>query len=76
MASQPEVEFFMEEVDGTEYLNVGLTWECPEDLPLGRGELHAVLGAFKGDLDQEAMVIIKGLVEQACIYTLGLNLEF
>ncbi len=72
---QPEVEFFVEEVDGVEYLNVGLTWQSVLIKNEGDTE-RAVLGAFKGDLDQEAMIIIKGLVEQACLYTLGLNLDF
>ena len=64
----PEVEFFTEDVDGIEYLNVGLRWFDAEGF-----ELRAVLGAFQGELDQDAMIVIKGLVEQACIYTLGLD---
>ena len=64
----PEVEFFSEEADGIEYLNVGLKWDD------GSGEvMRCVLGAFQGDLDQQAMIIIKGLVEQACIFILGLD---
>ncbi len=65
---QPEVEFFSDDVDGVEYLNVGLKWEDGD----GK-ELRAVLGAFQGNLAQEAMVIIKGLVEQACLFVLGLE---
>lgn len=60
----PEVEFFSEDVDGVEYLNVGLQWDDDGE------SKRAVLGAFQGDLDQQAMIIIKGLVEQACLYVL------
>lgn len=64
---KPTVEWFSDDVDGQEYLNVGLKFEKD-------GELHrCVLGAFQGDIGQEAMVIITGLVEQACLYTLGLD---
>jgi hypothetical protein len=63
----PEVEFFSDDVDGIEYLNVGLRWY------VNGKEVRAVLGAFQGDVAQEAMVIIKGLVEQAVIYVLGLD---
>ena len=63
----PEVEFFSDEIDGVEYLNVGLKFE------INGVERRAVLGAFQGDVSQEAMIIIKGLVEQACLYTLGLD---
>jgi hypothetical protein len=53
------VEFFSEDLDGTEYLNVGFVFEVD-------GTQHrAVLGAFTGELEQESMTIIKGLVEQA-----------
>ena len=69
--TKPKVEFFSDDVDGVEYLNVGLVWYDPK-----KGEeVRAVLGAFTGDLDQDAMVIIKGLVEQAVIYVLGLEDE-
>jgi len=64
---EPEVEFFSDEVNGVEYLNVGLKFEKD-----GQPQ-RAVLGAFRGEISQEAMVIIKGLVEQACLYTLGLD---
>ena len=64
----PEVEFFSEDIDGIEYLNVGLVWEDADAV-----ETRAVLGAFTGTLDQTAMVIIKGLVEQAAVYLLGLD---
>jgi hypothetical protein len=65
----PEVEFFSDEVNGIEYLNVGLRWY------VNGKEVRAVLGAFQGDVAQEAMVIIKGLVEQAVIYVLGLDAD-
>ncbi len=66
-SSNPEVEFFSEEIEGIEYLNVGLKFEKD-----GKTK-RCVLGAFQGDISQEAMTIIKGLVEQACLYTLGLD---
>ena len=66
---KPEVEFFSEKIDGVEYLNVGLKWLNE------KGEQRAVLGAFEGDVSQEAMVIIKGLVEQAVMYVLGIEDE-
>ncbi len=68
---KPRVEFFSEDVDGVEYLNVGLVWFDMGD------EQRAVLGAFSGKnpIDQNGMSIIKGLVEQACIYVLGLEDE-
>ncbi len=67
---KPEVEFFSEDVDGVEYLNVGLVWPDHDG-----SELRAVLGAFSGKnpIDQNGMSIIKGLVEQACIYVLRLE---
>jgi len=64
----PEVEFFTEDVDDVEYLNVGLKWIDQKGF-----EVRAVLGAFQGELPQEAMVTIKGLVEQACVYVLELD---
>ncbi len=69
---KPEVEFFSEDVDGVEYLNVGLVWDGPLE---GQGEARAVLGAFSGKnpIDQNGMSIIKGLVEQACIYVLEME---
>jgi hypothetical protein len=66
---KPLVEFFSEDVDGTEYLNVGLVWEDPYT----GDEKRAVLGAFTGELEQQSMTIIKGLVEQAGIYLLDLD---
>lgn len=57
-----EVEFFTEDIDGVEYLNVGLKWMCDGE------ELRAVLGAFTGEVDQTALRIIKGLVEEAVGY--------
>ena len=68
---RPEVEFFTDDVNKVEYLNVGLVWYDP----VKGKEVRAVLGAFAGDLDQDAMVIIKGLVEQAVIYVLGLDAD-
>jgi hypothetical protein len=66
---KPMVEFFSEDVDGVEYLNVGLVWENPWT----GDESRAVLGAFTGELEQQSMIIIKGLVEQAGIYMLDLE---
>ena len=69
----PRVEFFSEDVDGTEYLNVGLVWTSVEEGTHETQELRAVLGAFSGTnpLDQNGMSIIKGLVEEACLFVLG-----
>lgn len=59
----PEVEFFSEAVDGVEYLNVGFKFEYDGVTK------RCVLGAFEGEgPDQQAMIIIKGLVEQAALY--------
>ena len=66
---QPRVEWFSDDVDGVEYLNVGLQFERDGN------EVRCILGAFQGEIGQEAMVIITGLVEQACMYTLGLDGE-
>ncbi len=56
-----KVEFFTDDVDGQEYLNVGLVWTDEE------GEtVRAVLGAFQGEPGEEALVIIRALVETAC----------
>ena len=66
---QPTVEWFSDDVDGVEYLNVGLAFEKEGEV------VRCVLGAFQGELSQEAMVVITGLVEQACLYTLGLDYE-
>ena len=61
--NQPEVEFFSEDIEGVDYLNVGFKFQTPD------GNLqHCVLGAFTGEIEQEAMVIIKGLVEQAALF--------
>ncbi len=65
----PEVEFFSEPVNDVEYLNVGLKWY------VNGKKQRAVLGAFQGEISQEAMVTIKGLVEQAVIYVLGLDAD-
>ena len=61
-----EVEFFSEDIDGTEYLNVGLVFPGPD----GEGR-RCVLGAFTGEVDQDAMRIMKSLVEEAVGYVLG-----
>ena len=64
---KPEVEFFSEDIDGAEYLNVGFKFYVPDrDEPV-----RCVLGAFSGGLEQEGMRIIKGLVEEAAIYMQG-----
>ena len=66
MAEQTEVEFFSEDRDGVEYLNVGMKF------PNAQGEtVRCVLGAFTGEVDQEAMRIMKGLVEEAAGYIIG-----
>ncbi len=63
---QPEVEFFTEDVDGVDYLNVGFKFMGAD------GEVkRAVLGAFSGDLDNDAMTIIKGLVEEASLFIIN-----
>ena len=75
---KPLVEFFSEKVDGVEYLNVGLKWIPAEgrDATTESPDIQrAVLGAFEGEVSQEAMVIIKGLVEQAVMYVLGIDNE-
>ena len=65
--NKPEVEFFSEDVEGVEYLNVGFKFWVP-----GEAEpVRCVLGAFSGEVDQNAMRIIKGLVEEAAIYMQG-----
>ena len=75
----PEVEFFSEDVDGVEYLNVGLVWGKSvfddDEGVFHMEEQRAVLGAFSGKdpIDQNGMSIIKGLVEQACLYVMGLE---
>ena len=57
------VEFFTEDIDGVEYLNVGLKWTDS----LGE-ELRAVLGAFEGEVGEDALKIIRSLVEEACAF--------
>ena len=57
---KPTVEWFSEDVDGIEYLNVGLKFAIDGEL------MHAVLGAFQGEIEQDAMQVITALVEQAC----------
>ena len=66
MAETTEVEFFSEDKDGVEYLNVGFKFPGPD------GEVQrCVLGAFTGEVDQDAMRIMKGLVEEAAGYIIG-----
>ena len=63
----PEVEFFSEDIEGDEYLNVGFKFFVP-----AREEpVRCVLGAFSTPLEQEGMRIIKGLVEEAATYMQG-----
>ena len=63
----PEVEFFSEDIDGQEYLNVGFKFYVPEE----EEPIRCVLGAFSGGLEDEGMRIIKGLVEEAALYMQG-----
>lgn len=63
----PRVEFFSEDIDGVDYLNIGLKWERE-----GK-EVRAVLGALKGELTSDQMKIISGIAEEACMWVLGLN---
>ena len=63
----PEVEFFSEDVDGVEYLNVGFKFYVPNtDEPI-----RCVLGAFRDTPDDNGLTIIKALVEEATIYMQG-----
>ena len=59
---KPEVEWFSEDVEGVEYLNVGLKFYYNGE------ETRAVLGAFGEEIGQEAMQVISALVEQAVVY--------
>ena len=59
---KPEVEWFSEDVDGTEYLNVGLKFYRGEEVS------RCVMGAFGEEIGQEAMQVISALVEQAVEY--------
>ena len=64
---QPEVEFFTEDVDGDEYLNVGFKFYTPDsDEPI-----YCVLGAFGVQPDENGLRIIKALVEEATGYMQG-----
>jgi len=64
----PEVEFYTEDIDGVEYINVGFVFYRPGiDEPV-----RCVLGAFSGGLEQDGMRIIKGLVEEAGGYMQGI----
>ena len=65
--NQPEVEFFSEDVDGEEYLNVGFKFYVPtEEEPV-----RCVLGAFSIVPKEDGLRIIKSLVEEAAIYMQG-----
>ena len=68
--SQPEVEFFSEDIEGVDYLNVGFKFTTPDG-----NVQHCVLGAFTGGLEQDGMTIIKGLVEQAGVFMQEAYLE-
>ena len=64
---KPEVEFFSEDVEGVEYLNVGFKFHVPE-----REEpVRCVLGAFSGEVDSEFLIVVRSLVEEAAIYMQG-----
>ena len=63
---QPEVEFFSEDIEGNEYLNVGFKFYVPgSDEPV-----RCVLGAFGVAPEEEGLRIIKALVEEAAGYML------
>jgi hypothetical protein len=64
---QPEVEFFSEDVDGHEYLNVGFKFYIPNE----EEPIRCVLGAFGEAPAEDGLRIIKALVEEACIYMQG-----
>ena len=63
----PKVEFYTEDIDGVEYLNVGFVFYVPDH----EDPIRCVLGAFTGELDQNGMRIIMGLVEEAAAYMQG-----
>lgn len=64
---KPEVEFFTEDIDDVEYLNVGLKFYVPDSVE----PIRCVLGAFSGGVEQDGLRIIKGLVEEAATYMQG-----
>ena len=64
---QPEVEFFTEDVDGQEYLNVGFKFWVPDSAE----PIRCVLGAFGVQPEEDGLRIIKALVEEATIYMQG-----
>ena len=64
----PKVEFYTEDIDGVEYLNVGFVFHVPD----AKEPVRCVLGAFSGEVDQNGMRIIKGLVEEAAAYMQGI----
>ena len=64
----PKVEFYTEDIDDVEYLNVGFVFHVPDS----EEPVRCVLGAFTGGLDQNGMRIIKGLVEEAAAYMQGI----
>ena len=60
-----KVEFFTEDIDDVEYLNVGLVF------PDANGtEQRCVLGAFSVHPEEEGLMIIQALVEEAVGYVL------
>ena len=61
---QPKVEFFTEDIDGTEYLNVGFVFYVPNE----KEPVRCVLGAFSVFPEDDGLLIIKSLVEEAAIY--------
>jgi len=65
---KPEVEFFTEDVDGVEYLNVGFKFSVPND----DEPIRCVLGAFSVSPEDDGLVIIKSLVEEAAQYMQGI----
>ena len=64
---QPEVEFFSEDIDGVDYLNVGFKFYTPDS----EEPIRCVLGAFSIQPEEDGLRIIKSLVEEACIYMQG-----
>ena len=61
-----KVEFFTEDIDDVEYLNVGLAF------PGKDGEMQrCVLGAFSVSPEEDGLMIIQALVEEAAGYILG-----
>ena len=62
----PLVEFFIEESEGLEYTNIGLTFGPPEQRD------YVILGAMAdSEVDPILLSAIKGLVESACLLVTG-----